>query len=179
LPEYKVQINVKVGDHLININGETVAEVQEYLHQLAEHSGEIHAAMEKLDGRPATDIVTKEKTWGARSQGGRTYPKTAGASSATSPGGSTPQTAVAAHAASPQQLLQQEMGAQVLGTETNAVASPGAGAPNEVVHCGIHGKPRQFYGPGVSSKTGKEYGASYRCTERGCSAHWQRKDGSW
>jgi hypothetical protein len=70
MAEYGVQINVKVGDHLININGSTPGEAFQRLEELAEHSAAIHAAIEKLDGRPATEVVQKPaNAWGARGQG--------------------------------------------------------------------------------------------------------------
>lgn len=183
--KYPIQFNVKVGDHLININGEGPEEALSNLKFVAGHTPEIHAALEALDGRPATEIVQKEKTWGARSQGGRTYPKPAA--------GGAPQTSTSATgswggqpavAADPVQVAQQELGATVVSTEQN-VASVSAGAvPHEVMVCPLHG-PRKYAGPGVN-QANKPYGASYRCSERSCatgphgkSAVWQNKDGSW
>lgn len=70
MAEYGVQINVKVGDHLINVNGVDAAEAFQRLNDLADHAAEIHAAIEKLDGRPATEVVQKPaNAWGARGQG--------------------------------------------------------------------------------------------------------------
>ncbi len=70
MAEYGVQINVKVGDHLINVNGTTPEEAFKRLEELASHSEAIHAAIEKLDGRPATEVVAKPaNAWGARGQG--------------------------------------------------------------------------------------------------------------
>jgi len=174
--EWIIQVNVKVGDHLVNIRGKGSRFVLDKLDELAGEAERLHAALEKLDGRPATEIVTKEKTWGARSQAGRTYPKTATASSPTGSATSSPPKPVEI-VADPHQLLTKELGAVRVGTETNAAASPGV--PHDVANCGIHGKPRQHYGPGVSSKTNKEYSASYRCPERGCAAVWANRDGSW
>lgn len=183
--KYQFQINAKVGDHLINVNGETPQEAVENLEVLAAHKDRIHAALSALDGRDATEIVQKEKTWGARSQGGRTYPKPAAggapqtSTSATGSWGGQP-----AAAADPVQVAQQELGATVVSTEQN-VASVSAGAvPHEVMVCPLHG-PRKYAGPGVS-QANKPYGASYRCSERSCAtgpngknAVWQNKDGSW
>lgn len=198
--KYQFQINAKVGDHLINVNGETPQEAVENLEVLAAHKDRIHAALSALDGRDATEIVQKEKTWGARSQGGRTYPKPAASgapqTSISATGSWGGQLAAAADpdhgdpnqsgftTGNPQQLLQQHVGATVVSTEQN-VASVSAGAvPREVMVCPLHG-PRKYAGPGVS-QAGKEYGPSYRCSERSCatgphgkSAVWQNKDGSW
>lgn len=99
------------------------------------------------------------------------------------PSGSQP----AAAAGQSQQLLQQELVATVVNQGTPAVASPVASGdvPHDVMVCAMHG-PRRYFGPGVSSKTGKSFGASYRCGERGCAVKppqplslWQREDGKW
>lgn len=183
--KYPIQFNAKVGDHLINVNAEDVEHALLLVEELTAKKDRLHSALEALDGRPATEIVQKEKTWGARSQGGRTYPKPAA--------GGAPQTTTSATgswggqpvaAADPVQVAQQELGATVVSTEQN-VASVSAGAvPHEVMVCPLHG-PRKYAGPGVN-QAGKEYGASYRCSERSCatgphgkSAVWQNKDGSW
>lgn len=82
MAEYVVQINVKVGDHLLNVNGATPEEAFRNLETLAEHADAIHAAIEKLDGRPATEVVQKPaNAWGARGQGNYRG-KAAGASAA-------------------------------------------------------------------------------------------------
>lgn len=98
----------------------------------------------------------------------------------------------------PQQLLSQHLGATVIETSSvdtspatsgpsaqSASQTTGASVPHEVRVCPLHG-PRKYFGPGVSERTGKEFGASYRCIERGCAAKppkplslWQRWDGVW
>lgn len=160
MADYKVQINVKVGDHLINIQGDSPTEAYDYLKKISDWAPEIHQMIEKLDGRTATQIVQKEKSWGARSQGGRTYPQKAA------------QAALAAvvDTRSAGELIEQELS----GTE---VVAP---APQEGVStCEMHGQVRTLAPGGVSQKTGKEYSSSLRCPAPGCRPLWQKKDGSF
>lgn len=186
MAEYTVQINVKVGDHLINVNGATAEEAITNLVALADQTPLIHQALSILDGgRPATEIVQKEKTWGARSQGGRTYTNNPGAQAA--PPASFPQPAqpFQGQPASPapagwnpqqpqwdpQQAIQQQLGATVISQTPNAPQDP---------VCGVHGQPLKYFGPGKNPNTQKEYAASWRCPTRGCSGtKWQKSDGSW
>lgn len=176
---YAVQINVKVGDHLINVQGDSVAEVVDRLDLLAEQAGQIHGALEKLDGRPATEIVQKDnKAWGARSQSYRSYPKSATAST-TQPSTSSPTSAPNTSDAT--SLLKDQLGATVVTTVTHSEPSqPTAyvsGSNPEI--CPEHGLKRRFHAAGTNTNTGKEYSASYRCPAAGCKPMWQRKDGSF
>jgi hypothetical protein len=83
--------------------------------------------------------------------------------------------------------LQSELGAVQVNPETHVAASSGASeVPHDVMVCAMHNVSRRYFGPGVSTKTGKPFGASYRCPERGCAAKppnplslWQREDGKW
>lgn len=161
--DWNVQISVKIGDHLTNIRGRSTNYVLERLEELASHADRVHAAMEALDGRPATEIVEKEKKWGARSQGGRSYPKS-------SPASQTASTASPAQSATPEQLIEKELGGTVIfSTEVD----------DSVKTCPVHEKPRQFFEGGVSAKTNKKYSASYRCPERGCKPLWADPEGAF
>ncbi|SRR6266849_1827828 len=168
--DYKLRINTKVGDHLLCFDGDTVEEAVENLERGATFVARIHAALSILDGRDATTIVPKDnKTWGARSQGGRTYPKT-------TPGSGDPGQPTSAPSGEPsaESLLKSELGA----VEVKEGPAPGD-VPQDIQHCQLHNQNRHLFGPGKSIKTGKEYSSSYRCPERGCSAKWQQKDGGW
>jgi len=186
MAEYKVQINVKVGDHLININGESPQEAVGHLQELAAHVAEIHEAMSILDGRPATEIVQKEKQWGARSQGGRSYNRQPAQAQAAPQQVSQPQQNYPAAQSGwgpqtttypqqqPQQdahqLIQQQLGGQMISQTPNNDPFP---------PCPIHGQPLRYF-PAGTNQAGKPYSARWSCTERGCStAHWQQRDGSW
>lgn len=169
--DYKVQISAKIGDHMVNVRGETTGEALLYLAELRAAANEIHGAMETLDGRPATEIVQKEKTWGARSQSGRTYPR-AGAS----PTGSTATTSPGAI-----EILKDELGAVVISTSTNPPS------PSSTPHvpdsnpelCAAHGLKRKFHEAGKNATTGKDFSASWRCPAAGCKPLWQKSDGSF
>ncbi len=158
---YAVQINVKVGDHLINVQGDSVAEVVDRLDLLAEQAGQVHAALSVLDGRPATEVVQKEKQWGARSQYGRTYPRASGStvgSPAQSSGGSTDATA----------LLKDQLGATVVTTETHSTPQQSSPSTNGKVNNGQcpHGTTQKS-----GSKNGKNWTANF-CNAKVCSPEW-------
>lgn len=152
--DWVLQINVKIGDHLVNVRGFSSGFVLDKLDELAFGADRIHKALEALDGRPATAIVEKEKKWGARSQGGRTYPS------------ATP-------AVSADILIRSELGGVPVG-----VSDGGTAGPTEST-CTLHGQQRKWFGPGVSKASGKEYSASMRCPEKGCKALWEKPDGSF
>jgi hypothetical protein len=170
---YAVQINAKVGDHLINIQGDSVAEAMERLHQLAENSVSLHGALTILDGRPATEVVQKEKQWGGRSQYGRSYPKTN-----TVPTHTPANVAATTPGASPEQLLRDQLGATTVTTETRSTSEQPINSPNGTLDvCPTHGLKR-VYKPGGENERGK-FSASYRCPAQGCRPVWQKRDGSW
>ena len=163
---YAVQINVKVGDHLINVQGDTPEEAVANLLKVQESADVIHEAMARLDGRPATEIVPKQSnSWGARSQTRAASPR--------------PQTPPAV------QQLQDALGAAVTGVQPNPApqyqAAPAGGPPTPpgLEWCQLHGSPRAYAAGGVSQRTGNPYGASWRCSQRGCAPVWQNRDGSW
>lgn len=169
---YAVQINVKVGDHLINVQGDSAEEAMKNLSDLVTVAPELHEHLSRLDGRPATEIVQKEKQWGARSQYGRTYPKSATAST-TQPSTQNP-TSVQNTA---EQLLKDQLGATVVGTETHSTvvgtethSTPQQSSPSTdgKVHNGQcpHGTTQKS-----GSKNGKNWTANF-CNAKVCSPEW-------
>jgi len=189
---WKISISVKIGDHMATVHGDTAAEAFQHLTEIAEHVAQVHQALSILDGgRPATEIVQKEKQWGARSQGGRSYQSTPGNQAAPAASAPTSAPSFPAPPASPaptgwnpalagtpqpgpqfdpQQALQQQLGAVQLSQTPN----------QETPNCPIHQQPLKYFGPGKNANTGKQYGASWRCGQRGCSGtKWQNLDGTW
>jgi hypothetical protein len=154
--EWVLQVSAKVGDHMINIRGFSSGFVLDKLDEIAEHADQIHEALSKLDGgRPATDIVQKEKQWGARSQGGRTYQKAPSSPANGSGGGGG------------------------WGVPTPAPLEVPENVPQEFRSCPDHHVPLKFVGPGNNKATGKPFSASMRCTTEGCRKSAWENNGSW
>jgi hypothetical protein len=177
---YKVQINVKVGDHLINIQGDSGEEAISLLEGLASQSRHIHSAIEHLDGRPATEVVQKETTWGARSKGGRTYPRAVNTAASTTPTPIATAQSVQDQAPSATELLQNELGAKVVSstsTPSDASTRPEHVPNSNPELCADHGLKRKFYPAGKNKNTNKDFSASWRCPAAGCKPLWDKGDG--
>jgi len=115
--------------------------------------------------------------------GGKTWTKTAPVPADSSTPSAIQSASQPAADAAPQQPPQQPQA----DPGTHEAASPGeAQVPRDVQFCPMHNEQRRYFGPGVSSRTGNAFGASYRCPQRGCAAKppppwslWQREDGKW
>lgn len=76
----------------------------------------------------------------------------------------------------PQQLMQEHLGATVVGVEQNTAPPQ---VPDEVMRCYDHnGAPRKYF-PAGTSRSGSQLSPSYRCEVSGCGAYWLNRDGTW